>query len=64
MRVTKYSKPYGVRFTKRVESELIKYRVNHPELNRSDVIQNAVECFLFNKKCLAKRRLLRTKEVQ
>ncbi|MFA4991388.1 MAG: hypothetical protein WC569_02290 [Candidatus Omnitrophota bacterium] len=58
-RIKKYSKgAYAVRFKIHVEKALLKYIAKHPETSKSDIIQNAVECWLFNKKCLAKRRLI------
>ena len=57
-RVKRYSeRPHPVRFHKRIDAELAKYLSNHPDVTKSDIIQNAVECFLCNKKCKARLRL-------
>jgi len=55
-RVSRYGKPYATRFKKAIEKKLQQYCIEH-EVNESDVIQAAVECFLNNSECVAKRRL-------
>ena len=56
-RISEYGKSYGVRFKKKVEKELTKYCIER-EVNPSTPIQEAVECFLMNPKCKARRRTL------
>jgi len=56
-RIKKYGKAHAVRFKKDVEKKLLQVCIQK-EVNKSDIIQNAVECYLFNKKCFAKRRSL------
>jgi hypothetical protein len=56
-RVSRYGKPHAVRFKKVVDKALITFCIEK-ELNESDVIQEAVECFLMNHKCSARKRLM------
>lgn len=53
-RITKYGKPYSARFLKHTEKDLLKYCLDR-ELNPSDVIHDAVECFLHTKNCKARK---------
>jgi len=55
-RVSRYGKPHAVRFKKAINKALITFCIEK-EVNESDVIQEAVECFLMNPKCLARKRL-------
>lgn len=52
---SEYGKPHGVRFVKELEKEFLAYCALH-EKNEATVIHEAVECFLRNPNCLAKRR--------
>jgi len=55
---SKYSRQsHSVRFLIKVDNELQKFLIDNPNITKSEVIQNSVECFLFNKSCKAKRRL-------
>ena len=55
-RLVRFGKPYAVRFRKELEKDLITLCINN-EINESEVIQQAVECFLKNSKCFARRRM-------
>jgi hypothetical protein len=50
-------KPYSVRLTLKNENELKKYLIDNPNLDRSDIINISLGCFLFSKGCKAKIRL-------
>ncbi len=55
-RISEYGDPKAVRFEKVIEKELAKFCKKNQK-RPSSVIQSAVECFLLNPKCKAKRRL-------
>jgi len=52
---TKYSKVYSSRLKSRIEKLLIQYCVEKEE-TPSEVIQTALECFLTNPNCLARKK--------
>jgi hypothetical protein len=54
-KVSRYGKPHGVRFIKDVEKALLAL-CKKREVNESNIIQEAVECYLLNPKCVARRR--------
>ena len=56
-KISQYGKPHAVRFKKKNEKELTTFCIEH-ELNESSVIQAAVACFLANKSCKARKKVL------
>jgi hypothetical protein len=56
-RVSEYSKAHAVRFKKSIEKDLTVYYIDN-EIRLSRIIQMAVECFLKNKDCIARKKLL------
>lgn len=55
-RASKYGKPRTVRFRRYNDTAVQKYVLDHNDVTISDVVNDAVECFLRNPKCLAHRR--------
>jgi hypothetical protein len=56
-RASEYGKPHAVRFKKEIDKKLAVYCLENPNKRPSSIIQDAVECFLMNPNCKAKRRL-------
>ena len=56
IKVSRYGKPHAARFKKQIDKKFQQFCVDN-EINESDVIQAAVECFLNNEKCKARNRL-------
>jgi hypothetical protein len=54
-KVSKYGDPRSTRLLKHVDKKLRQFCIEH-ELNESDVMQAAIECFLTNEDCLARRK--------
>lgn len=53
-KLVRYGKPHAARFKNLIEKKLQQYCLEK-EVNESDVIQVAVECFLSNDDCKARR---------
>lgn len=58
-RPTEYGKPHAVRFRKKIDKDLALFCVEN-ETKVSRVIQVAVECFLRNTDCLARKEVMRS----
>jgi hypothetical protein len=57
-RITDHADPRGVRFTKKIDKEITAFCTIH-EIRPSTLIQMAVECFLKNEQCFARKKVTR-----
>jgi hypothetical protein len=56
MRISEYGKAHAVRFKKKTDKALSVFCLDN-EVRLSRVIQSAVECFLKNSNCVARKKV-------